>query len=70
MKQVYRLFAAIAILLPSVVSAHPGHDHSEGAEGFSIIHYFTTPVHVVTSIAVLAIVVGIIRAIRTRSSKV
>jgi hypothetical protein len=70
MKQVYRLLAIIAILLPSVVSAHPGHDHSEGDQGFTIIHYFTTPVHVVTSFAVLAIVVGILRAIRTRSSKI
>lgn len=70
MKHVLKAAAALLTLaLPLITLAHPGHDHAEGDQGFTIIHYFTSPVHVITSIAVIAAVIGIVRAIRIRNQK-
>lgn len=70
MKHVLKAAAALLTLaLPLITLAHPGHDHAEGDQGFTIIHYFTSPVHVITSIAVFAAVIGIVRAIRIRNQK-
>jgi hypothetical protein len=70
MKQCIKAATAMLMLvLPLVTLAHPGHDHAEGDQGFTIIHYFTSPVHVITSIAVIAAVIGIVRAIRIRNQK-
>ena len=44
------------LLLSLTALAHPGHgDH--GDSGYTIIHYFTQPVHAIISVAVLAIVI-------------
>ena len=70
MKQCVKATAALLMLtLPLITLAHPGHDHAEGDQGFTIIHYFTSPVHVITSLAVIAAVIGIVRAIRIRNQK-
>ena len=70
MKHVLKAAAALLTLpLPLITLAHPGHDHAEVDQGFTIIHYFTSPVHVITSIAVIAAVIGIVRAIRIRNQK-
>lgn len=70
MKQLIKgLALALAMILPLVTLAHPGHDHSEGADGFTITHYLTSPVHLITSLAVVAIAVGIVRAIRRKDQK-
>lgn len=70
MKQFSRLLAAMLTFAPFVASAHPGHDHSEGAGGFTITHYFTTPLHLITTLAVAAIVIGVVRAVRTKDQKI
>ena len=70
MKQILKATAALLMLaLPLITLAHPGHDHADGDQGFTIIHYFTSPVHVITSIAVIAAVIAIVRAIRIRNQK-
>jgi hypothetical protein len=70
MKQYIKAAAALLMLtLPLITFAHPGHDHAEGDQGFTIIHYFTSPAHVITSVAVIAAVIGIVRAIRIRNQK-
>jgi hypothetical protein len=41
--------AIIAVLInvsmPLLLLAHPGHGSDDGDHGFTIIHYFTQPVH-------------------------
>ena len=70
MKQLSRaLILFVFTIVPFLGFAHPGHDHSEGSEGFTITHYLTTPVHIITSLAVVAIVVGIWRAINIRNQQ-
>lgn len=39
------------MLLPLSLSAHPGHGDTDG---FSILHYFTEPVHAITTVSLLA----------------
>lgn len=42
----------LLLIIPSVVMAHPGHgNHAHG--GFSVIHYFTEPEHVLVIIGIL-----------------
>lgn len=70
MKKLSRVFAAVLTLtLPLITMAHPGHDHAEGNEGFTITHYLTSPVHIITSLAVIAVVVGIVRAVKNQNQK-
>jgi len=35
----------VTVSIPLVSLAHPGHGGDEGDHGFTIIHYFTQPVH-------------------------
>ena len=42
----------LLMMLPLATLAHPGHGDTEG---FSIIHYFSEPVHAAVSIIVLAV---------------
>ncbi|MGB4773239.1 MAG: hypothetical protein WBP58_17375 [Chitinophagaceae bacterium] len=70
MKQYIKAAAALLMLAsPLITFAHPGHDHAEGDQGFTIIHYFTSPVHMITSVAVIAAVIGIVRAIRNHDQR-
>jgi len=48
------LFAAIAA--PIITYAHPGHGTSDG---YTIIHYFTEPSHIIMLVAVVLVSVGI-----------
>lgn len=47
--------------IPSTSIAHPGHGETDG---YTIIHYFTEPVHAVIAIGVLAAVAVFIRQMR------
>ena len=54
-----KIIGAVAMLLPAISWAHPGHGETEG---FSIIHYFIEPQHALISLGVMSIaVVYIIR---------
>jgi hypothetical protein len=46
-----KLMAAIAVTIPFSGIAHPGHGESEG---FTIIHYFSEPVHATLTTVLLA----------------
>jgi hypothetical protein len=35
----------VAVSMPLLLLAHPGHGGDDGDHGFTIIHYFTQPVH-------------------------
>jgi hypothetical protein len=55
-KYIIKCISVFFLLLPFVTHAHPGHgDHTH--DGFSVIHYFTEPVHIAVLVAVLATVV-------------
>jgi hypothetical protein len=49
-----KLFLFLLAISPTFLSAHPGHDFFNGA---SIQHYLTSPIHVVTIIAIVLIAV-------------
>ena len=55
------------LLLSFVTIAHPGHgDH--GDSGFTITHYFTTPIHMGISFAIFgAVIYFIVKAFRKKS---
>lgn len=70
MKKLSRVIICILVsVIPFLAFAHPGHDHAEGSGGFTITHYLTTPVHLITSIAVVAIVIGILRAVNIKNQQ-
>ena len=50
MKKVAFAVSLMAVAFPQFVAAHPGHgEHG----GYTIIHYFTEPIHVLASVGVL-----------------
>ena len=70
MKKLSRaIITIVTTVVPFLVSAHPGHDHTEGSEGFTITHYLTTPIHLITSLAVVGVVIGILRAINIKNQQ-
>lgn len=48
------LFAFLILSVTAI--AHPGHG-GHGDSGFTITHYFSQPVHAITSVAILTIVI-------------
>lgn len=48
-----RLTILLALLLPFISNAHPGHGDTEG---FTIIHYFTEPQHLAFLFIAMAVV--------------
>jgi uncharacterized BrkB/YihY/UPF0761 family membrane protein len=48
---IFTLFVSVSI--PILVTAHPEHGGDEGDHGFTIIHYFTQPVHLIITIPVV-----------------
>ncbi len=62
-----KILSVLASALPVAAMAHPGHGDSEG---FSIIHYFTEPVHVLVGLgAVLLFSVFYTRFFGKKESK-
>ena len=47
MKKIFAAFSTLALFLPVIALAHPGHGETGG---FTITHYFLEPVHAVISI--------------------
>lgn len=45
-----KILSILVTVLPAAAMAHPGHGDSEG---FSIIHYFTEPVHVLVGLGAI-----------------
>jgi hypothetical protein len=61
-----KLTASLALLLPALTWAHPGHG---GTDGYTIIHYFSEPQHAIITLGILAAVtVYIIRERRKSKS--
>jgi len=58
---------AIALLsfAPLASFAHPGHGETGG---YSIIHYFTEPVHAIVTLSVFALAYVVVRVMRKRKA--
>lgn len=52
-----RLSVALLTLFPLAGIAHPGHGETGG---FTIIHYFTEPIHLLIGLATVAFVVTVL----------
>lgn len=50
-----RLFVLLLILIPTLGVAHPGHGKEGG--NFSLLHYLSEPLHLISGIVVLSIFV-------------
>lgn len=59
-----KLLLAFAALMPFIGMAHPGHGETGG---FTIIHYFTEPVHVLAGLAAIAATVAFLIKWTTRN---
>lgn len=57
------LFVPVA-LMPFIAMAHPGHGDTGG---FTIIHYFTEPVHVLAGLAAITMTVTLLIKWTTRN---
>lgn len=70
MKRIATNLAAVLLsLAPAAALAHPGHGSHDHDGGYTIIHYFTQPSHVLLNIAVLFITVMVIRNLRRMNQK-
>lgn len=47
-----KIIASLATLTPLLALAHPGHGETDG---YTIIHYFTSPQHVLVTLAAVAV---------------
>ena len=57
----------ILIVMPFITMAHPGHgDH--GDSGYTIIHYFTQPMHAVISLGSIVIVFAVLHFDRKKNT--
>jgi hypothetical protein len=66
-----KLSLFLALILPVLLMAHPGHgDHTHDDDGYSIIHYFTQPEHALLTIGLFAFAGGIyVYRLRKRQSR-
>jgi hypothetical protein len=61
-----KITASLALLLPAITWAHPGHGETDG---YTITHYFSEPQHAIITLGLLAAVtVYIIRERRKSKS--
>ncbi len=58
MKKRFLYISLLGLLLPFAGLAHPGHGETGG---YTIIHYFTEPVHAISSIGLLVATIFYIR---------
>lgn len=65
MKKIFAAFSTLALFLPVIALAHPGHGETGG---FTITHYFLEPVHAVISLGVLALVVFMIKSLNGKKA--
>jgi hypothetical protein len=57
----------ILIVMPFITKAHPGHgDH--GDSGYTIIHYFTQPMHAVITLGSIVIVFVVLHFNRKKNT--
>jgi hypothetical protein len=57
----------ILIVMPFITMAHPGHgDH--GDSGYTIIHYFTQPMHAVITLGSIVIVFVVLHFNRKKNT--
>lgn len=47
-------------MIPFILNAHPGHDGDHGGEGYTIIHFFNSPVHYISLLTVIVVALIII----------
>jgi hydrogenase/urease accessory protein HupE len=59
-------FLLAALAVPASLLAHPGHGETDG---FSIIHYFTEPMHAIIAVGLMVTVYAGIRFLRSKKEK-
>lgn len=57
------LVGLFAAMVPVSLFAHPGHGETDG---FTITHYFTEPIHAITTIGALVVAIVYIRLQRNK----
>lgn len=55
----------LMLILPFITMAHPGHGETEG---YTIIHYFTEPMHAIITLGSFVIVFAALRLMRKKQS--
>ncbi len=63
MKKIIAVIGFFVICMPFTSMAHEGHGETGG---FTIIHYFSEPIHVLISAGVLFVAIVCIRRLRSR----
>jgi len=66
MKKRISTFSFLALLMPLVSLAHPGHGDTDG---YTIIHYFREPLHAVIPLLVFIVILGYIHMLEKRYQK-
>jgi hypothetical protein len=61
-----RFLTLSSITIPASLLAHPGHGETEG---FSIIHYFTEPMHAIITVGAMVVLYAGIRYLRSKKEK-
>lgn len=56
--RIFTLIALLSVLVPSMALAHPGHGTFDG---ISVMHYLTSPLHVILVLAIVLVNVFAIR---------
>jgi hypothetical protein len=59
-------FISAATILPLFSLAHPGHGETDG---FSIIHYFSEPMHAIVTVGAIVVMFAGYRYFRRKSQK-
>jgi len=60
------LITGLGMLIPFAGLAHPGHGETEG---FSIIHYFSEPVHATTTAGLMVAIMFTVSYVRRKRSQ-
>lgn len=64
--RIFTLITFLSIFVPSMVMAHPGHGTYDG---ISIWHYLTSPVHLISAVAIVAVNILAIRYAKKRDEQ-
>ncbi len=67
MKRITSTFCVLLMLtLPLFTMAHPGHGDTDG---YTIIHYFTEPMHAIITLGSFVLVFAVLRFLKNKQSQ-
>lgn len=65
--RIFTLIAFLSVLVPSLALAHPGHGTYDG---LNLMHYLTSPLHVIAVLGIILVNVVAIRYAKGRAKRV